>query len=262
MLLKNRLAKHKKLEIIKEYLVETKSKEIKTKKSKTTLQYSLAVIDEFQNYLPAQLQIIKSCIDEKNKSILYVWDIAQQVQLGTIKHWQEINENIDQSHQVVLNKVYRNTKNILSFIQKIGYPIELPESLKDGPAVAEIITSSPEEEIAYIQKTLAKSEFRSIGIITKEQDYLAKFKNTFSAQEKIHIMTMDEAQGVEFDIVFLVGINNELFTINYTHEISHDFRKEKERINKDLLYIALTRAISELHILGKDKLKIFYSQSK
>jgi len=257
LLLKNHLEKYKKLELIKEYLVETKNKETKKKKSKTTVQYSLAVIDEFQNYLPAQLQIIKSCINEKNESILYVGDMAQQVQLGTIKNWQEINENIDQARQVALHKVYRNTKNILAFIRKLGYQIELPEGLKDGPVVVEIITSSPEEEMMHIQKTLAKSEFQSVGIIAKEQDYLEKFKNTFSAQEKIHVMTMNEAQGVEFDIVFLIGINNKSFTTNYTQEILQDFKKEKEKINKDLLYVALTRAISELHVLGKDKLKIF-----
>ncbi len=257
LLLKNRLEKNRQLERIEEYLVETQNGQIIQKQTKTILRYSLAVIDEFQNYLPAQLQIINSCLDEKNKSTLYVGDMAQQVHFGTLKHWDEINEDIHQTRQVVLSKVYRNTKNILTFIQGLGYSIELPEGLKDGPPVAQLLTSGPAQEMAYIQKTLAKSQFQSAGIIAKEQSYLTAFATAFSAQEKIHIMTMNEAQGVEFDMVFLVGMSSDLFQAQYTEEMPQAILDEKRKINRDLLYVALTRAISELHILGKDKLQSF-----
>ncbi len=64
---------------------------------------------------------------------------------------------------------------------------------------------------------------------------------------------MNEAQGVEFDVVFLVGISKDLFAVS--KELPEVLIQEKKIINKDLLYVALTRAISELHIIGKNNLR-------
>jgi superfamily I DNA/RNA helicase len=70
----------------------------------------------------------------------------------------------------------------------------------------------------------------------------------------MHVMTMNEAQGVEFDAVAIVGIGKDMFAVREDAE-HRDLAEEKKRINKDLLYVALTRAISELHVMGKEKLE-------
>jgi superfamily I DNA/RNA helicase len=62
---------------------------------------------------------------------------------------------------------------------------------------------------------------------------------------------MLEAQGVEFDLVFLVGIKKDSFA---NSNISTEYFEERKRMRRDLLYVALTRAITELHILGLEKL--------
>gem|GEM_PF-4495919 len=77
----------------------------------------------------------------------------------------------------------------------------------------------------------------------------------FLREKQIHVMMTNEAQGVEFDVVFLVGINEDTFSISFGESVSEDLAREKKRINKDLLYVALTRAISELYVFGKKKLK-------
>lgn len=66
-------------------------------------------------------------------------------------------------------------------------------------------------------------------------------------------MTMNEAQGVEFDIVFLVGTSRDTFNVA-SENLPEKLASEKQRINRDLLYVALTRAISELQVLGTEKL--------
>lgn len=70
----------------------------------------------------------------------------------------------------------------------------------------------------------------------------------------MHIFTMEESQGVEFDIVCIVGMNREAETPD-TIGLSQDFIDEKQKIVRDLLYVALTRAISELHVIGGDAFK-------
>ena len=239
---------------VKNYYIELKNGSLRKKRGLVPHEYSLAVVDEFQNYLPQQLSLIKACISKKSRSVLYVGDMAQQVNLGTIRNWEEIGETINEERKVVLQKVYRNTKNILRYIQNLGYAIEVPDGIKEGAKVGEYIYLSAKHEIEHIQKFAAQNDFASIGILAKNQEYLADFEKIFSGDSRMHVMTMNESQGVEFDAVFIVGVSKETFNVSFESNVSLELIEEKKRINRDLLYVALTRAISELHILGQAKL--------
>lgn len=228
---------------------------LKFHKDKDEILYPLILVDEFQNYLPEQLQIFKSCLDTKTNSILYVGDLAQQINLGTIKSWQDISEEIVDERSISLKKVYRNTKNILSYINSLGYVVSIPEGIREGNDVKEEIIDSIENEIEYIKNVIKIDQSRTIGIIAKNKHYLKKFEVEFSKNPNIHILTMSQSQGVEFDVVCIVGINKETFTVEHNKSISIEHYEERKRIQKDLLYVALTRAISELYILGTHKLK-------
>lgn len=256
ILLKSYFEKYEKFEIKREYQTFVKHKLIR-KIEKTPVLYSLMIIDEFQNYLPGQLEIFKSCLNEKTQSIVYVGDMAQQVKLGTIRSWEEIKEVVSPDRNIKLNKIYRNTKNILSFIKNLGYAVELPDGLKEGPVVIEKIINTVEEEIKHIKETIPKYANGSIGILSKDEQYLTDFKKEFSDMKNVYVLTMHEAQGVEFDFVCLVGINKESFTLTHYVDSSLEHIEERKRMQKDLLYVALTRAITELHILGQEKLKNF-----
>ena len=239
---------------IKDYWIELKNGSMRKKRGFVPFEYSLALVDEFQNYLPEQLELIKSCISKKSQSVLYVGDMAQQVQLGTIRNWDDIGEKINEERKVVLQKVYRNTKNILRYIQGLGYLIEIPDRIKEGNNVGEYVLASEFDEIEHIKNFISEKDFSSVGVLAKDEKYLLEFKKAFTANDKVHVMTMNEAQGVEFDAVFIVGIDKNTFTLSFDDGVSESLIKEKKRINRDLLYVALTRAISELHILGRKKL--------
>ncbi len=255
IILKSYFNKYKNFEIKRKYNTLVKQKLVQ-KIEKIPVLYSLMIIDEFQNYLPEQLEILKICLNNETQSIVYVGDIAQQVKLGTIKKWEDMNEVILPERNILLNKVYRNTKNILLFIKDLGYSIEIPNEVKDGPVVVEKIIDTYIEEIKYIKNNLSKHKKESIGILAKDKLYLENFKKEFASAENIHVLTMLESQGVEFDIVFIVGIKKNSFDIVDNMGFLTDHIQERKRIQKDLLYVALTRAITELHILGETKLKI------
>lgn len=240
--------------LVKDYWIELKNGSMRKKRGFVNFDYSLALIDEFQNYLPDQLELIKTCISKKSQSILYVGDMAQQVQLGTIHDWNDIDEKIDDERKVILQKVYRNTKNILHYIKSLGYGIEIPEGVKEGQDVEELIFESVQDEIKHIKNKISQKDYSSVGILAKDQKYLTEFEKVFKGNEKVHVMTMNEAQGVEFDVVFIVGISEDTFNVSFDEQVSSSLIEEKKRINKDLLYVALTRAISELHVLGREKL--------
>ena len=254
ILLKAFFAKYKKYEVRREYRTFVNYKLV-NKIERTPLSYSFMVVDEFQNYLPEQLEILNSCLNEETKSSVYVGDLSQQVKLGTIKNLEFIGKVLEPERNIRLNKVYRNTKSILSFIQSIGYKIEIPFGIKDGPEVVEKNTDNAEEEIFHINKFIKKYEHGSIGILSKSESYLEPFRKEFEGVKNIHVFSMLESQGVEFDIVFIVGVDREAMQVKQNTNVLAEHLEERRRMQKDLVYVALTRAITELHILGKDKLK-------
>lgn len=219
------------------------------KRNKTfPLQYNLTIIDEFQNYLPEQLGLIKNCSNHRLESIVYVGDLAQQTQLGTIRDWNSIGEKIESDRLITLQKVYRNTKQILNYIRDLGYSVSIPEEIKEGKPVAEYIFETKQEEISQINQLVKHLHGGTIGVIAKDKDYLTEFKNEFKNNPNVYCLSMHEAQGVEFETVCLVGINRQSFDVS---ELPSSITDEIKKVHRDLLYVALTRAISELHIMGK-----------
>ena len=249
MLLRDYLAKNKKFEIRREYQTYVKDKLVNKTKI-IPVEYSLIIVDEFQNYLPEQLQIFNQCLNANTQSVIYVGDLAQQVKLGTVKTLKDVGLDVLPDRNVRLQKVYRNTKNILLFIQSLGYEIGIPEGLKEGPSVTEKTINSSAEEIQHIKNYLSKYEKGSIGIIAKDESYLKDFKKEFCDNKNVYVMTMLESQGVEFDLVCIVGINEKTFEITHHKDVLPEHLLERGKMQRDLLYVALTRAISELHVLG------------
>jgi len=154
----------------------------------------------------------------------------------------------------VLQKVYRNTRSILEYIDSLGYKVEIPEGIKIGLPVVEYKAENASEEIIYIKSLIKDRSNLSVGILAKDEDWLSKYRQEFATDKNIHLMSINGAQGVEFDIVFLVGISDKTFDVKYKEGAPDSLIIEKQKINQDLLYVALTRAISELHILGSSGL--------
>jgi len=194
---------------------------------------------------------MKTCGQKTAQSMIYIGDIAQQVQIGTVRDWSQIQETISSKRLVELTKVYRNTKEILSFIASLGYTVEIPAELRSGVPVQEVSLSDKTHEINYIQERVHTLEAnQTVGVLARNETYLSEFKLAFAQNENVHVLDIKEAQGVEFDVVCLVGVENNLFR-------DPEGTPEKQRILKNLLYIALTRAMSELHVLGRTKLHRF-----
>ncbi len=238
--------------INKDYYEELANGMYRKKNKSFPVQYNLMIIDEFQNYLPEQLALLKTCLNHRLESVVYVGDLAQQTQLGTVKDWNSIGEKIESNRLVALQKVYRNTKQILNFIRDLGYTVHIPQEVKEGKPVAEYIFESKQEQIVQVTKIITGSSGGAIGILAKDKEYLDEFKKEFDDNPNVHCLSMQEAQGVEFEIVCLVGVSQQFFEVSGLPEA---IIGEIKKVQRDLLYVALTRAMSELHIMGATNLK-------
>lgn len=248
------------LGVVREHYVEQKNGKLRKKRGWVPLEYSLMVVDEFQNSLPEQLALLNRCMRPTPRSIIYVGDMAQKIHFGTVRGWEEIGETVDDERAVRLHKVYRNTKNILRYIRSLGYDVEIPEGMREGEIVRECRIDETAAEIEYVRALLDRNPEASLGILAKESTSLEPFRAVFGREERVHIFTMEESQGVEFDIVCIVDVRREDWNIGRNgndggiREMPRGFVDEKRKILKDLLYVALTRAISELHVTGRDGL--------
>jgi superfamily I DNA/RNA helicase len=152
----------------------------------------------------------------------------------------------------VLNKVYRNTKNILRYIETLGYKVTIPDSLREGAEVIEKVDFTTEQQFEYVQSVIQNNPNVTVGILAKEIGDLEQYNKAFGAHENVHVSTMINAQGVEFDTVCIVGVHAHMCNVEHIppHHVA-----EKKKIEKDIMYIALTRAMNYMHILGSSSLK-------
>lgn len=210
-------------------------------------QYSLVVLDEVQNYLPEQLQLITQCIPSDG-SCVYVGDLAQQTKLFTIRHWDEVGQNFSEENTVKLEKVYRSTKQILEYIQDQGFAATVPENSRGGTDVMQYEYKNNNERSTYIDKIIDDHPGVTVGILSPDQESIKEFADKYTLHEKVKVLTITEAQGVEFDVVILCDSDK---LREKQSEYPENLTRQIEQVNRDLLYVALTRAMNELYVLHK-----------
>lgn len=231
-----------------EYYQTKKKNEVVRKRGRFPITYSLIIFDEFQNYLPEQIRIAKSTLDGSYNAVMYVGDMAQQTQFGTIRAWEQIEESVSASRQVMLHKVYRNTRQILEYIASLRYDITVGENVRNGEEVVEKQFASKDEETAFVKKAVEAHD-GTVGILAKNVEDLKRFESLVRLRDDVHIFSIHEAQGVEFDMVCLVGVSEKMFETNYSERYGR-YKQEKQQVNKDLLYVGLTRAMNNLCVTG------------
>lgn len=210
-----------------------------TRKIKT--EYSMIIVDEFQNYSFDQISLIKRCINKGNKSIVYIGDINQKSLLKP----ETKNEggHFILCKKVELNKVYRNTKQILEFIKSEGYTVELPENPKEGEGVRKHVVNKDELVNKVQDLILKRKENETLGILCDGDGMKFRIKSFVEENGKIKVMTKLESQGTEFNSVICINERER----NAKH--SERFVKIMESINRNSDYIGYTRAVERLEVL-------------
>jgi DNA helicase IV len=229
-----------------EHVTHMKAGRTRSVMRRVPVEYSLILVDEFQNYMPEQLRLLKG-VTNKFESMLYIGDMAQQTAFGTLQDWSDIGETIEPERAIRLQKVYRNTRQILQYIQVQGYDVDIPDGVANGPAVVEHAAGDVAEALQYIVG-LTRAPGAQLGIIAKDPATIETYADYFADDDSVRCMTMREAQGVEFEVVVLVGLDEVDRSLDAEDEV---LAAEQQRINRDLLYVALTRAMAELHVLKK-----------
>lgn len=224
------------------YYEERANGKLKKVQTREPLSYALLILDEVQNYLPAQIRLLRSCVDLRTRATLYVGDLAQQTRLATVRDWGAVGEHDLAAHTVRLEKVYRHTKEITSYLKDQGYKVTVRDDLRSGTAVEEK-TISVIQGGAWLKEIQQKHPDVSIGCICSSNDLLDRAEVRSLASERVRILTIREAQGVEFDVVLFLDPAEPDFMGS-----DPAFIEEQRRVWRDLRYVGLTRAMNTLYV--------------
>ena len=97
-----------------------------------------------------------------------------------------------------------------------------------------------EDSINYIDETRAELSMKEIPHFWLTQNSVSK-QNYDQFKEEVTLSTLFSAKGLEFQVVYIVGL--ELFP----------WGKRNKRENASMLYVAMTRAMSELHMFSTQR---------
>jgi len=215
--------------------------EIKTVTRKSKVEYSMMIVDEFQNYSQDQLNIIKMCLNKNTNSLTYIGDLNQKNSFKPLSKVHNPNY-FDECNKIHLSKVFRNTKQILSYIQGIGYDISVPDEAREGEEIIELKINNSNELIEALDKELSKLDKKlTIGILCDTTIIKNTIESKFKSDENLRIMTKQESQGTEFNTAIVINGSFE-----ESKNENPNFLEMKRLVQRNNDYVGYTRAVEKL----------------
>ena len=166
----------------------------------------------------------------------------------------------------------RSSGNIMRFKDIINKLIQIKENVKVSELISEILTVTGYQKMLDEQddkETESRTEniMEFIGVATEFEresadNKLSDFLDSIAlvsdvdkldeSQEAVTLMTMHSAKGLEFPVVFLVGMEEDLFPSK--RSIEEDETAEEER---RLCYVGITRAKEKLFLTNAVKRTLY-----
>ena len=153
-------------------------------------------------------------------------------------------EQIENLRRLAAEEGYSIKELIGAIMEDTGYRKELEA---EGEVESETRLENIEELINKAVSYEENSENPSLGEFLEEVALVADIDNMDDSEERVTLMTLHSAKGLEFPLVYLAGMEDGLFPGMMS--ISSDDRSELEE-ERRLCYVGITRAKEELVLTG------------
>jgi superfamily I DNA/RNA helicase len=243
--------------------------------------YPEVVVDEAQDLPPVALELAAALAGGgRSFGLCLLADPSQSIYYQGIS-WIDGNVQIHSSRVKTLKKNFRNTKQILNASwalakadpqQALGEVIQPETASRIGSRPHLHETSHLSQQDLKVMKELIlkyseenRYRLNDIAILCRNKDkvdevnsYLRHAKipvchyreSSFDVFENnIKVITINSAKGLEFPIVILMAVDDGVIPRNIDHIQDHEDYEAKMRIERQLLYVGMTRAAEELCIL-------------
>lgn len=186
-------------------------------------------------------------------------NISNSASLNNISMFDAINDGKELIFKELINKI-RNKKDELSLTELIDLILD-ESGMKDELVSEKTLEADIRLENLEEFKSITKHFEEENGLISLE-DFLEEISLVADTEEYkdnndlVTLMTVHSAKGLEFDYVFLVGMEEGIFPHN--NSFSSNIELEEER---RLCYVAVTRAKKNLYFVNARKRTIFGQES-
>jgi len=161
-----------------------------------------------------------------------------------------INPKIKGFAQLINNLIEASkSKKIIDFINYVLDKTKYVEMLDDGTVEGEARIENLKELISLATKFEDQEPAEALENFLGEISLLESFSNKEVVGETVTLMTIHSAKGLEFNYVFVVGMEENLFPHSNSMLDEHEMEEERR-----LAYVAITRA--------KNKLFMTYTKSR
>lgn len=185
------------------------------------------------------VNLIKSCLEAKNIQGLQPKIAFAFYELG--KTMSELGKDIND---------FKLTSLIKKLIKKIGYEEYIQDGTEEGEYrwenIKELFTVTKKYD--HLETIEALNSFLQEVALIQDADKLETDKNV------VHMMTLHAAKGLEFPVVFLIGMEEGIFP----HSRSMFSQQELEE-ERRLCYVGMTRAQQRLYLTMARQRMIFGS---
>lgn len=213
------------------------------------------VVDEMQDYSPCHFYLFEKLWRCPK---MYLGDINQSIDKNLSKDYLGLLSKEIRAKVYYLNKSYRSTIQISKFSQKILGKKVSNNVNRNGDEVKFYTTKNTVKKIESITKLhpdktvcVICKDMKEIRDLQKESKILASFEVLDEEKEmtdsKNLMSTIINSKGVEFDVVIIPFSSDE----NYHSEL-----------DRNLLYVASTRALHNLYFISDKKPSRFLTKTK
>lgn len=251
------------------------------------LPYHSVIVDEAQDFGLNAFKLIRHLVEQHKNDLFIVGDPHQRIYGSKVILSHCGIKVVGRSHKLRVN--YRTTEQIRcaavtileevpfddldnGFDEQKGY-----RSLMTGDAPEFRCFSSAQEELSYLVEALQAlipGELSKTCIVTRRQidieHYciaLAKAGIPFYKvdhnslddidHEGVRVSTMHRVKGLEFETMFVAGVNDGIIPLNILDSEDPTIIREHEQRERSLLYVAMTRAKRFCSVTGFEKLSKF-----
>jgi DNA helicase-2/ATP-dependent DNA helicase PcrA len=124
--------------------------------------------------------------------------------------------------------------NVRELVSVAAHYDHLTAQVKDGDGLAQNSAGNVPDSMAGIEALLENAALAS------DQDDLEKDDNA------VKLMTVHASKGLEFEYVFVAGLEQDLFPFKHINE--EDMSQAEEEEERRLFYVAITRAKKKLYL--------------
>jgi DNA helicase-2/ATP-dependent DNA helicase PcrA len=134
-------------------------------------------------------------------------------------------------------------------IQESGYAARLKEERSDE---ADDRLANLQELISALEEFERSSEERTLSAFLEQVALISDLERTETGKTSVTLMTLHSAKGLEFPVVFMIGMEERLFP--HVRALDDPLQMEEER---RLCYVGMTRARERLFLTNAGRRRIF-----